>query len=164
MASSRDLPIQFGSMSVDDVAALNSYDNTDPILMPASPTTTSGTTIYTPATTNILTPTVSKRSSPSVFIVLQHSESAGRSALLPQSKVLGVFATEEKAMFHLHLQKVHRDVPVIKDKTPPGSAGSYHKSFWCSSAGERGDEWGYRYKSEGGEEFVVWIEEHDVVS
>ena len=35
--------------------------------------------------------------------------------------------------------------------------------FWCTSAGdEEGAEMGYRYQSELGEEYVVWIEEHEV--
>lgn len=172
MASARDLSFKFGGMSSEEMFALYSFHETRPVMMPATPTTTSGTTSGTPTTTDTVTPTPrahettnatsTRPNAPSVFVVLQHSESAGRSALLPQSKILGIFTTEEQAKFHLQLQKVHRKIPLIRDKTAPGSILDFSKAFWCTSTGEDPDEWGFRYQSEAGEEFVVWIEQHDV--
>jgi hypothetical protein len=96
-----------------------------------------------------------------VFIVLQHSSSAGNSALLPSSSVMGIFTSREDALDRLHSLK-YLPKPTVKpmfatDEKNPWS----NLNFWCTN--ESGDDAsGYRYKSEGGEEFVVWIEEHEL--
>ncbi|KAK5175344.1 uncharacterized protein LTR77_000483 [Saxophila tyrrhenica] len=104
----------------------------------------------------------------SVFIVLQHSESAGKSAMLPVSSVVGVYSSLEEAVERLHSLKQQKG-PVVKKKTKEAMEATSRRmasgrrvKLWCTSDGEDEDELGFRYTSALGEEFVVWIEEHEL--
>ncbi len=71
-------------------------------------------------------------------------------------------------MVRLHSLK-REEKPVVKGERPFLAFRAEEEvpkrprmNFWCTSEGEVGDECGYRYTTPGGEEFVVWIEEHEV--
>lgn len=101
----------------------------------------------------------------SVFVVLQHSESAGNSALLPPSTVVGIYTSREEAMDRLHLLK-NEDRPLVQREVQTRKGGRAKPDFWCTAGGDgvEGEEGcsGYRYKTKAGEDFVVWIEEHEL--
>lgn len=93
-----------------------------------------------------------------VYIVFQHSRAAGQSALLPFSNVLGVFDDYGRARGLLHKLKAERK-PLVRTQAVDRSAGL---QFWNTGGAGEEDLDGYQYVSEHGEEYVVWIEEHEL--
>ncbi|KAK3708000.1 hypothetical protein LTR37_011693 [Vermiconidia calcicola] len=123
-----------------------------------TPTTGNNNTPSTTSMANTNTPTTTPNSNPA-HIVLQHSKSASHSPLLPFSNIVGVFAKRDEALTCLHSLKDQR-LPFNEARAwrQPGGVPQY----WNTSDGQDGDECGYQYISRTGEEFVVWMEEHEI--
>ena len=131
----------------DPIITMDTDDN--PVTMPAEPSS-----YYDSGCTG----SPSKTQDP-VFIVLQHPKSAGNSAMLPMSNILGVFQTQSAAQKLLH--------SLVDQHRPRVTAYNYESSrrpaFWnTSEPGLEATEFGYSYTAASGEEFSVWIEEHEL--
>jgi hypothetical protein len=93
-----------------------------------------------------------------IYIVLQHSKSAGKSKLLLCSKVTGVFQDRKEAIKCLHGLK-DQQVPVVrKESREPVT----RPEFWCTSSEPDEEEGGFQNTSTYGEAFFVWVEEHEL--
>ena len=102
--------------------------------------------------------TLVETSTETVYIVLQHSGSAGNSALLPVSTVKGIFRTRQEARSFLQRAK-HEEHPLTRDLGGPGLP-----RFWNTSTAADMDGDGCKYTAANGEDFVLWIEEHEVAA
>ena len=126
---------------------LNLMDNdTSRVTMPNSPSS-----YHTPTTREPM-----EKPNP-IYIVLQHSKSAGNSKLLPCSKVAGVFQARGEAVKYVHDLK-DKQQPVVRKENGEAAA---RPEFWCTSS-EPDEEGGFQYISTYGEEFFVWVEEHEI--
>ncbi len=98
-----------------------------------------------------------------IFVVLQHSLSAGHSALLPITSIMGLFFTREEAVEQLKALP-RGQIPAVKRKVGGGDVRQGLR-FWCTAGEGEGDvdgDLGFSYAGASGEEFLVWVEEHQV--
>ena len=94
-----------------------------------------------------------------VFIVLQHSKSTG--SILPYSNVVGVFRSREDAQRCIReLKQIQR--PLVRSQSEIGN-GEKQVKVWCTSDGNEVEEMRFQFLGESGEEFVLWIEKHQLV-
>jgi hypothetical protein len=106
------------------------------------------------------TPYIPKVNPSTIYLVCQHSTSAGHSKMLPASNVVGVFKSHEDARKYLHeLKAKHR--PVVKHQAEEGE-GVKKIRVWCAGDPNDEKECGFMYTSAGGEEYTVWIEEQEL--
>ena len=93
-----------------------------------------------------------------IYIVLQHSKSAGDSKLLSCSKVAGVFQDRKQAIKYMHGLRAKQQPAVRKESREVPT----RPEFWCTSSEPDEEDGGFQYTSAYGEEFFVWVEEHEV--
>lgn len=155
-----------------------------PLLRPTNTAPTTSTTAMDPVTMprtlssyhsppSQTTPTPTSTTQPSytgtrLWILLQHSTSAtaGSSALLPHSNIIGVYATLNAALTRLRQLKDQAKPLVrcqgVQPRPRPqfSNTGCITDIEWDDESGE--GVCGYRYTAASEDEFEVWVEGHDV--
>jgi hypothetical protein len=107
------------------------------------------------------TPYIPKVNPNTIYLVCQHSESAGHSKMLLASNVVGVFNSHEEARKHLHELKAKHH-PVVKRQAEEGERAKKIR-VWCAGDPNDENECGFMYTIAGGEEYTVWIEEQELI-
>lgn len=106
------------------------------------------------------TTTQSAEKQNTIYLVFQHSKSAGYSKLLLYSNAARIFQSHDEAHRFLRELKDKRR-PLVKRQGESTDEDEGAPKFWCTADDSDDETDGFEFTSENGEEYVVWIEEHE---